>query len=213
MTFTNSTVISLIRGIGNNLMLDKSIERSLFDAISNLQNYDKEKELWIKELNLGSNYRELFRKFSEFTGDSSLSRIWLLLAKMVYLSSQKSGEKFIEIADNLEKNHKMTERRLSIMKAQNYKILFLGSVTSLFLGIIAGLAPLFAIFASVFREITISNLELTLITISLYVISEFSIYFLSDISLKKFNIKSLFLSSFIYFASYFIAKYILLAIM
>jgi len=194
-------------------MLDKSIERSLFDAISNLQNYDKEKELWIKELNLGSNYRELFRKFSEFTGDSSLSRIWLLLAKMVYLSSQKSGEKFIEIADNLEKNHKMTERRLSIMKAQNYKILFLGSVTSLFLGIIAGLAPLFAIFASVFREITISNLELTLITISLYVISEFSIYFLSDISLKKFNIKSLFLSSFIYFASYFIAKYILLAIM
>ncbi|MHA1186721.1 MAG: hypothetical protein ACTSSK_07585 [Candidatus Heimdallarchaeota archaeon] len=213
MTFTNSTVISLIRGIGNNLMLDKSIERSLFDAISNLQNYDKEKELWIKELNLGSNYRELFRKFSEFTEDSSLSRIWLLLAKMVYLSSQKSGEKFIEIADNLEKNHKMTERRLSIMKAQNYKILFLGSVTSLFLGIIAGLAPLFAIFASVFREITISNLELTLITISLYVISEFSIYFLSDISLKKFNIKSLFLSSFIYFASYFIAKYILLAIM
>ncbi|MHA1441367.1 MAG: hypothetical protein ACTSPK_05790 [Candidatus Heimdallarchaeota archaeon] len=213
MTFTNSTVISLIRGIGNNLMLDKSIERSLFDAISNLQNYDKEKELWIKELNLGSNYRELFRKFSEFTEDSSLSRIWLLLAKMVYLSSQKSGEKFIEIADNLEKNHKMTERRLSIMKAQNYKILFLGSVTSLFLGIIAGLAPLFAIFASVFREITISNLELTLITISLYVISEFSIYFLSDISLKKFNIKSLFLSSFIYFASYLIAKYILLAIM
>jgi len=194
-------------------MLDKSIERSLFDAISNLQNYDKEKELWIKELNLGSNYRELFRKFSEFTEDSSLSRIWLLLAKMVYLSSQKSGEKFIEIADNLEKNHKMTERRLSIMKAQNYKILFLGSVTSLFLGIIAGLAPLFAIFASVFREITISNLELTLITISLYVISEFSIYFLSDISLKKFNIKSLFLSSFIYFASYLIAKYILLAIM
>jgi len=194
-------------------MLDKSIERSLFDAISNLQNYDKEKELWIKELNLGSNYRELFRKFSEFTEDSSLSRIWLLLAKMVYLSSQKSGEKFIEIADNLEKNHKMTERRLSIMKAQNYKILFLGSVTSLFLGIIAGLAPLFAIFASVFREITISNLELTLITISLYVISEFSIYFLSDISLKKFNIKSLFLSSFIYFASYLIAKYILLTIM
>ncbi len=194
-------------------MLDKSIERSLFDAISNLQNYDKEKELWIKELNLGSNYRELFRKFSDFTEDSSLSRIWLLLAKMVYLSSQESGEKFIEIADNLEKNHKMTERRLSIMKAQNYKILFLGSVTSLFLGVIAGLAPLFAVFASVFREITISNLELTLITVSLYVISEFSIYFLSDISLKKFNIKSLFLSSFIYFASYLIAKYILLAIM
>ena len=194
-------------------MLDKSIERSLFDAISNLQNYDKEKELWIKELNLGSNYRELFRKFSDFTEDSSLSRIWLLLAKMVYLSSQESGEKFIEIADNLEKNHKMTERRLSIMKAQNYKILFLGSVTSLFLGVIAGLAPLFAVFASVFREITISNLELTLITVSLYVISEFSIYFLSDISLKKFNIKSLFLSSFIYFASYLIAKYILLAVM
>ena len=91
MTFSNSTVISLIRGIGNNLMLDKSIERSLFDAISNLQDYDKEKELWIKELNLGSNYRELFRKFSGFTEDSSLSRIWLLLAIMVYLSSQESG--------------------------------------------------------------------------------------------------------------------------
>jgi len=176
LTFANSTVISLIRGIGNNLMLDKSIERSLFDAISNLQDYDKEKELWIKELNLGSNYRELFRKFSEFTEDSSLSRIWLLLAKMVYFSSKESGEKFIEIADNLEKNHKMTERRLSIMKAQNYKILFLGSATSLFLGVIAGLAPLFAVFASVFREIAISNLELTLIVISLYVISEFSIY-------------------------------------
>ena len=194
-------------------MLDKSIERSLFDAISNLQNYDKEKELWIKELNLGTSYHELFRKFTEFTEDSSLSRIWILLTKMVYLSSQKSGEKFIEIADNLEKNYKMTEKRLSIMKAQNYKILFLGSVTSLFLGIIAGLAPLFAIFSSIFREITISNLELTLITISLYIISEFSIYFLSDISLKKFNIKSLFLSSLIYFVSYFIAKYILIAIM
>lgn len=213
MPFTNSTVISLIKGIGNNLILDKSIERSLFDAISNLQNYDKEKELWIKELNLGASYQELFRKFAEFTEDSSLSRIWILLTKMVHLSSQKSGEKFIEIADNLEKNYKMTEKRLSIMKAQNYKILFLGSVTSLFLGIIAGLAPLFAIFASIFREITVSNLELTLITISLYIISEFSIYFLSDISLKKFNIKSLFLSSLIYFVSYFIAKYILIAIM
>ncbi|MHA1124460.1 MAG: hypothetical protein ACTSO7_01720 [Candidatus Heimdallarchaeota archaeon] len=213
MAFTNSDVISLIRSIGNNLILDKSIERSLFDAIYNLQKYDKEKELWIKELNLGTNYRELFRKFAEFTDDISLSRIWILLTKMVHLSSQKSGEKFIEIADNLEQNHIMSEKRLSIMKAQNYKVLFLGSITSLFLGIIAGLAPLFSVFVSIFREITISNLELTLITISLYIISEFSIYFLSDISLNKFNIKSVFLSSIIYFASYFIAKYILLTIM
>jgi len=213
LAFTNSDVISLIRSIGNNLILDKSIERSLFDAIYNLQKYDKEKELWIKELNLGTNYRELFRKFAEFTDDISLSRIWILLTKMVHLSSQKSGEKFIEIADNLEQNHIMSEKRLSIMKAQNYKVLFLGSITSLFLGIIAGLAPLFSVFVSIFREITISNLELTLITISLYIISEFSIYFLSDISLNKFNIKSVFLSSIIYFASYFIAKYILLTIM
>ena len=213
MTFTNSDVISLIRNIGNNLLLCKSIERSLYDAISNLKDYKKEKELWIKELNLGANYRELFKKLSEFTKDSSLSRIWILLAKMVYLSSQQSGEKFIEIADNLEKNHKMTEKRLSIMKAQNYKVLFLGSATSLFLGIIAGLAPLFAIFVSIFREISTSNLELTLITISLYIISEFSIYFLSDISLTKFNMKSVILSSMIYFASYFIAKYILIIVM
>ena len=99
------------------------------------------------------------------------------------------------------------------IKAQNYKVLFLGSVTSLFLGIIAGLAPLFAVFASIFREVVISNLELTLITIALYIISEFSIYFLSDISLKKFSFKSLLLSSAIYFSSYFIAKYVLIAIM
>jgi len=213
LTFTNSDVISLVRNIGNNLLLCKSIERSLYDAISNLKNHKKEKELWIKELNLGANYRELFKKLSEFTKDSSLSRIWILLAKMVYLSSQQSGEKFIEIADNLEKNHKMTEKRLSIMKAQNYKVLFLGSATSLFLGIIAGLAPLFAIFVSIFRETSTSNLELTLITISLYIISEFSIYFLSDISLTKFNMKSIILSSIIYFASYFIAKYILIIVM
>jgi hypothetical protein len=213
LTFSNSEVIILIRNIGSNILLGKSIERSLHDAIVQIQNHDTQRNNWIKELNLGSNYKVLFGKFAEYTKDESLSRIWILLSKMINLSSIQSGEKFIEIANNLEKNNKLTEKRLSIIKAQNYKVLFLGSVTSLFLGIIAGLAPLFAVFASIFREIVISNLELTLITITLYIISEFSIYFLSDISLKKFNFKSLLLSSAIYFISYFIAKYILLAIM
>ena len=135
MPFNNSDVISLIRNIGSNITLGKSIERSMHDAITLINDHDKMRDLWIKELNLGSNYRDLFEKFANYTEDDSLSRIWLLLAKMVNLSSKQSGEKFIEIANNLEKNSKMTEKRLSIIKAQNYKVLFLGSVTSLFLGI------------------------------------------------------------------------------
>ena len=104
-------------------------------------------------------------------------------------------------------------KRSSLIKSQNYKILFLGSATSIFLGIIAGLAPLFALFVSIFREIQISNTTLLLIPFSLYIISESSIYFLSDIGYGKFNFKTIIFSSIFYISSYLITKVILNLIM
>lgn len=86
-------------------------------------------------------------------------------------------------------------------------------MTSIFLGIIAGLAPLFATFVSIFRGVNISDNVLKAIPYSLFTISIISIYFVSDTGLGKFNYKVLILSSIAYTIAYFITKIILLVIL
>ncbi|NHK32001.1 MAG: hypothetical protein FK730_11660 [Asgard group archaeon] len=168
---------------------------------------------WIRLLNLGFSFNELFNELSNATKDHSMARIWTLLAKISFLSSYESGEKVLEIAENLEKNRLLTEKRNGLLKAQKYKIFFLGSMTSIFLGIIAGLAPLFATFVSIFRSVVISDKVLHAIPFSLFAISIVSTYFISDTGLGKFNIKVLIFSSLAYTIVYFITKAILLVIM
>jgi hypothetical protein len=173
--------------------------------------FDKNK--WTKLLNLGYSYSELFNELANVTNDNALSRVWTLLAKISFISSLKTGEKILEIADNLETNRLLTEKRNGLMKAQKYKILFLGIMTSVFLGIIAGLAPLFSTFVAVFRNITISDHVLIAIPFSLFTISSVSNYFVLDTGLGKFNFKSFLFASIAYIISYLITKAILLVIM
>ncbi|MHA1557564.1 MAG: hypothetical protein ACTSPM_11600 [Candidatus Heimdallarchaeota archaeon] len=203
----------MLKSIGNNLILGRSLENSLFKAIKDLPREIDEKEDWLKMINMGNNCKDVFQNIADKTSDISLSRVWILLTKISLISSSESGEKLIEIAENLEKNNIMTENRNSIFKAQRYKLLFLVSVTSIFLGIIAGLAPLFATFAAMFKEISIPQITLSLIPISLYVISETSVYFISDIGFGKFNLKSFILSSIAYICSFLLAKGIIFLIL
>lgn len=206
MSLNSSEVIQLLKSIGDNLILGRSVENSLFLAIKGLPVETNDKEKWLKMINMGYKYSEVFQNIAENTFDDSLSRVWLLLSKISLISSAESGEKLIEIAENLDRNKILTENRNSILKAQKYKLLFLGSVTSLFLGVIAGLAPLFASFVALFKEISVSQITLNLIPISLYVISESSIYFISDIGFGKFNIKSFILSSIAYLCAFYLTK-------
>jgi hypothetical protein len=206
-------VIGFLRIIGNNLILGRSVENSLQIAIKSIDYNTSEKSKWIKLLNLGYDYTKLFSELSSVTSDDSLSRVWILLGKISLISSYETGEKILEIADNLDKNRLLTEKRDGLLKAQKYKVLFLGIMTSIFLGIIAGLAPLFSTFVSIFRNVTISNTVLTAIPYSLYTISIVSTYFVLDTGLGKFNIKSFLFSSIAYIISYFITKAILVAIM
>ncbi|MHA1154656.1 MAG: hypothetical protein ACTSQK_00990 [Candidatus Heimdallarchaeota archaeon] len=203
----------MLKSIGNNLILGRSLENSLFKAIKDLPREIDEKENWLKMINMGNNCKDVFQNIADKTSDISLSRVWILLTKISLISSSESGEKLIEIAENLEKNNIMTENRNSIFKAQRYKLLFLGSVTSIFLGIIAGLAPLFATFVAMFKEISVPQITLSLIPISLYVISETSVYFISDIGFGKFNLKSFILSSIAYICSFLLAKGIIFLIL
>lgn len=213
MSLSNYQIICLLRYIGNNLILGRGIERSLYIAINSFD-YDKsEKQKWIRLLNLGYSYNDLFNELAKITIDQSLSRIWMLLTKISFISSHETGKKILEIANNLEKNKLLTEKRNSILKAQKYKIIFLGSMTSIFLGIIAGLAPLFATFVSIFRGVNISDNVLKAIPYSLLIISIVSTYFVTDTGLGKINYKILILSSLTYGIVFFITKIILIAIL
>ena len=171
MTLTNEDVIFLLKAIGNNLILGRSSENSIFLAIKNLQERNNREENWIKLLNLGLGITDILEKLAEFTEDKSLARVWILLSKLMRISSFETGEKVLEIADNLESNRKLMEKRNSTLKAQRYKTLFLGALTSIFLGILAGLAPLFVTFVSIFRNITINQSTLTIMPFSLYFIN------------------------------------------
>ena len=202
-----------MKSIGNNLKLGRSIEKSLFNSLLSLELNNEIKSKWIKLLNLGTNYIDIFEILAKESDDKTLSRVWILLSKISHISTLESGDKILEITDNLEKNKQLTEKRNSLIKAQKYKIYFLGIMTSVFLGIISGLSPLFATFVSIFRNVTISDTVIKLIPFSLYLISTLSVYFTSDISLEKFNIKIFLFSSLAYVISYFIAKAIIIAIL
>jgi len=213
MQLKSTEVIVLLKLIGNNLVLGRSIENSLYNAFHNFSSEFFNLDYYIRLINIGKSYSEIFSELASHTNDKSLARIWLLLSKITIISSFESGEKLLEMANNLEKNNKLIEKQKAIMKSQQYKILILGSMTSVFLGVIAGLAPLFITFISFFRNLSISNTTIILIPISLYLISSFSIYFISDIALGKFNYKHLLFSTIAYISSYFIAKYLLLLIL
>jgi len=187
-------------------MLGRSVENSIYISIIFLEINDSIKTKWIKMLNLGSSYKEIFNEIAIYSKDKSLSRVWKLLAKISDLSTLETGEKILEIANNLEKNKQLMEKRDSLLKAQKYKIVFLGSMTSIFLGIISGLAPLFATFISIFKNIEISDTTIKIIPFSLYAISIASTYFTSDIGMGKIKIKTIIFSSLAYIISYFIAK-------
>lgn len=213
MVLTNEEVIFLLKIIANNLILGRSIENSIFLAMKNLQENNPNKENWIKLLNLGLGYKEILVKLADYTEDKSLARVWLLLSKLMGISSYETGEKILEIADNLETNRKLMEKRNSTLKAQRYKTLFLGSATSIFLGILAGLAPLFVTFVAIFRNITISQTTLNIMPFSLYFIAISSIYFISDIGFGKINFKTIIFTTIAYICSFFIAKGILLLVL
>jgi hypothetical protein len=213
LTLTNDKVIFLLKAIANNLILGRSTENSIYLAIKNLHENQHSKENWIKLLNLGLGYKELLLKLVDYTEDKSLARVWILLSKLMNISSFETGKKILEIADNLETNKKLMEKRNSTLKAQRFKTLFLGSVTSIFLGILAGLAPLFVTFVAIFRNITVNQTTLNIMPFSLYFIAISSIYFISDIGFGKINFKTFIFTTIAYVCSFFIAKGILLLIL
>ncbi|MHA1211159.1 MAG: hypothetical protein ACTSSH_01745 [Candidatus Heimdallarchaeota archaeon] len=213
MTLTNDQIILLLRSIGNSLRLGRSVENSIYLSLKNSDFDIKLKTKWIKLLNLGSSYKEIFNQLAEYSDDKSISRVWKLLSKISNISSHETGEKILEIVENLEKNRQLTEKRKSLVKAQRYKVVFLGTMTSVFLGIISGLAPLFATFVAIFRNVTISNTVLRAIPFSLYAIAIASTYFTTDIGTGKLTFKTFLFSSLAYIISHFIAKIILSAIL
>ncbi|MBD3192060.1 MAG: hypothetical protein GF308_15545 [Candidatus Heimdallarchaeota archaeon] len=198
--------IKIIRIIGNNLILGKGLEQSICLALSHLPSSEPFKEKGLKLINLGFSYPQIFKEMADFTEDKSLSRIWILLSKMSILSSYETGRKFVEIAENLEINRQKDEKRKSLVKAQRYKSIFLGSITSVFLGILASFAPLFTNFISLIRDHNVSPLTLFLIPFSLYLISLSSVYFLNKAIFNRFSFKALLLSSGTYALSFLLVK-------
>ncbi|MFW9922238.1 MAG: hypothetical protein ACFFDW_03005 [Candidatus Thorarchaeota archaeon] len=209
MDLTSKNIILILRSLGENLILGRSFESSLFFSIKSLPEKFKEKEQLLNMINLGYDKNQIFIKLISFTRDKSLSRIWILIMKLSKLSNLETGEKILEIVENLEQNRLLEEKTNSILKAQRYKVLFLGTITSLFLGIIAGLAPLFISFIQIFRNLTFSQGTLIMIPISLYIIAESSIYFLSDIGSSKFNYKTILFSTIAYLVTFLISKGVL----
>jgi len=209
----NKQVIFILKSFGNNLKNGRSIEQSLYQAILTLEGCESLKNEWIRQLNINSNVQIIFDSLSKKTQDRSLARVWFLVKNFVSISSRDAAEKILEITANLEKNMQLTEKRNSLLKAQGYKILFLGTITSVFLGIIAGLTPLFISFISIIRGISFSTLTLKLIPWSLYLIAILAAYFTTDFGPRKFTLKSFFISSLIYLLSFILSKMILLLIL
>lgn len=182
------------------------MEQSISLALEHLPSSDPFKKRGLKLINLGFSYSALFKEMANITEDKALSRIWILLSKMSLLSSYETGRKFVEIAENLEINRQKNEKRKSLIKAQRYKAIFLCSITSIFLGILAGFAPLFATFISFIRGHKISSLTLILTPFSLYLISLSSVYFLNKAIFNRLSFKNLFFSSGAYVLSFFLTK-------
>jgi hypothetical protein len=157
-------------------------------------------------INIGTPHHSLFQSFMNATEDTSLARVWLLVSKAVLLSSNETGEKLITIAENLETNRKMIEKRNSMINSQKYKITFLGSITSFFLGVISALAPIFSRFIGLVRSINISQTALNVIPFSLLLIAISSTYFLNDLTNSTFTLKQFLLSNLLFVFAFFVTK-------
>ncbi len=72
----------MLKSIGNNLILGRSLENSLFKAIKDLPREMDEKENWLKMINMGYNCKDVFQNIADKTSDISLSRVWILLTKI-----------------------------------------------------------------------------------------------------------------------------------
>ncbi|RLI68663.1 MAG: hypothetical protein DRO63_02270, partial [Candidatus Gerdarchaeota archaeon] len=184
-------IINILRVLGNSLKNGRSIEQSMHLAIMNINiRSENQKKEWLRLLNVTSNVHVVLDSFKKNTEDQPLARIWILVKHFISISSINAGDKILEIAANLEKNKQLLEKRASFLKAQRYKILFLGTITSVFLGILAGLTPLFTSFISIVRGISFSPTTIKIIPVSLYLIAISAAYFTTDFSNQNFTFKS-----------------------
>lgn len=206
MPLSSKEIISLLKSIGNNLLLGKGFECSLFSSIKTLPGKNGDKDFILRKINFGENKDVIIKELMSLTEDISLARIWSLISNFSELSTTEAGEKILSIAENLEKNTIMIANRNKLIRAQKYKIVFLGTTTSIFLGIIAALAPLFSSYISMIRNIEVSTAAIYLIPFSLFVISCVSTYFLYDIVKGEFDYRILLFSSIVYIAIFFITK-------
>lgn len=206
MKFSTDNMIILLKNIGENLVLGRSIESSIFFSLKNLPENIAIKNTFLNMINIGYSYNEILVNFSNHTEDKNLARIWELLEKTSKLSSNEAGLKILQIVKHLEINRILAKNQNEKIKAQKYKLYFLGFISSFLLGFISGLAPLFSNFIQIIRDITIPSTTIYLMPISLFVISTFSVYFLSDVAQTKYTYKVFLLSSVIFLASYFIGK-------
>ncbi|MCF2142563.1 MAG: hypothetical protein K9W42_02545 [Candidatus Heimdallarchaeota archaeon] len=207
-------IINILRVLGNSLKNGRSIEQSMHLAIMNINlSSENQKKEWLRLLNVTSNVHVVLDSFKKNTEDQSLARIWILVKHFISISSINAGDKILEIAANLEKNKQLLEKRASFLKAQRYKILFLGTITSVFLGILAGLTPLFTSFISIVRGISFSPTTIKIIPVSLYLIAISAAYFTTDFSNQNFTFKSFIISSLIFLLAFFSSKFILFVIL
>jgi len=207
-------IINILRVLGNSLKNGRSIEQSMHLAIMNINiKSENQKKEWLRLLNVTSNVHMVLDSFKKNTEDQSLARIWILVKHFISISSINAGDKILEIAANLEKNKQLLEKRASFLKAQRYKILFLGTITSVFLGILAGLTPLFTSFISIVRGISFSPTTIKIIPVSLYLIAISAAYFTTDFSNQNFTFKSFIISSLIFLLAFFSSKFVLFVIL
>ncbi|MHA1879768.1 MAG: hypothetical protein ACTSYG_05165 [Candidatus Heimdallarchaeota archaeon] len=207
-------IINILRVLGNSLKNGRSIEQSMHLAIMNINiRSENQKKEWLRLLNVTSNVHVVLDSFKKNTEDQPLARIWILVKHFISISSINAGDKILEIAANLEKNKQLLEKRASFLKAQRYKILFLGTITSVFLGILAGLTPLFTSFISIVRGISFSPTTIKIIPVSLYLIAISAAYFTTDFSNQNFTFKSFIISSLIFLLAFFSSKFVLFVIL
>ncbi len=207
-------IINILRVLGNSLKNGRSIEQSMHLAIMNINiRSENQKKEWLRLLNVTSNVHVVLDSLKKNTEDQPLARIWILVKHFISISSINAGDKILEIAANLEKNKQLLEKRASFLKAQRYKILFLGTITSVFLGILAGLTPLFTSFISIIRGISFSPTTIKIIPVSLYLIAISAAYFTTDFSNQNFTFKSFIISSLIFLLAFFSSKFVLFVIL
>lgn len=206
MSLKIKEIISFLTIFSDNLKQDRSVENCLYLSIKTLPNSFENKAELLRMINFGEPIKIIFQILRENTSDENLSRIWLLLYRLTSLNAKNASVKIDSLINNLELNKNLVIKQENILKAQNYKTFFLGSITAIFFGIISSLAPYFLTFAELFRGYIFPELLHVLIPIILYCITEIEIYFLSEASMKKYSFKLFIVSSLGYFFFYFLIR-------